>query len=299
MKRIIITGATGMIGATLANYSSQNGCEVLCIIRQGSYKERNIQQNKNIRIQYAALSDYETIDVESEYDVFYHFAWEKPFGAARDDVNSQLNNVSYTLDAVRLAKRLGCKVFVGAGSQAEFGITNSALRSDTPAAPLNAYGIAKYAAGKMSGLLCGQLGIRHNWVRVLSVYGYLDNPYSLIMYTINALQKGEKPSLSKCDQIWDYIYELDAARAFFAIGNKGMDKKYYSLGSGFCQPLKVYLETIKEVMGSNIELGFGEKDYYPNQPMYLCADISEIKTDTGWAPETTFIEGINKIIGKL
>ena len=36
----------------------------------------------------------------------------------------QNKNVEYTLDAVYLAKRFGCDTFIGAGSQAEYGIVN-------------------------------------------------------------------------------------------------------------------------------------------------------------------------------
>ena len=42
--------------------------------------------------------------------------------------------------------------------------------------------------------------------------------------------------------------------------------------------------------------GLGEVDYYPGQVMYLCADIAELKSDTGFAPEYTFKNGIEKTI---
>ncbi len=299
MKRIVITGATGMIGANLAKYASAQGCEVLCIIRPDSPKEDNIPKNDKIHIQYAPLSDYENITVNKEYDTFYHFAWEKTFGASRDDVDSQLQNIKYTLDAVRLAKRLGCKAFIGAGSQAEYGIVDTDLRPDTPVNPLSGYGIAKYTSGKLSQLLCSQLGIRHNWVRILSVYGALDNPYTLIMYTINALLKGQPTVFSPCQQIWDYIHEIDAAKAFFAIGEKGLDQKIYPLGSGQGRPLYDYLEQIKELVSPHASLGFGQKDYYPNQPMHLCADLSELTADTGWKPQISFTEGIKQVLSQL
>ena len=38
----------------------------------------------------------------------------------RDDSYTQLDNVKYTLDACKLAKKSNCSVFVGAGSQAEY-----------------------------------------------------------------------------------------------------------------------------------------------------------------------------------
>ena len=44
-------------------------------------------------------------------------------------------NIQYTMDAVCLAKRLGCKLFVGAGSQAEYGRVDGKIGSNTPVNP--------------------------------------------------------------------------------------------------------------------------------------------------------------------
>jgi nucleoside-diphosphate-sugar epimerase len=35
---------------------------------------------------------------------------------------------------------------------------------------------------------------------------------------------------------------------------------------------------------------------YPHQPMYLCADISELTSDTGWKLEISFEEGVRRIL---
>jgi len=59
--------------------------------------------------------------------------------------------------------------------------------------------------------------------------------------------------------------------------------------------LSEYLEVIRELIAPNTVLQFGKKEYYPHQPMYLCADISELTNDTGWKPEVSFEDGIRKI----
>jgi UDP-glucose 4-epimerase len=52
---------------------------------------------------------------------------------------------------------------------------------------------------------------------------------------------------------------------------------------------------MRDIIAPDIALQFGKKEYYPHQPMYLCADISELTNDTGWKPEVSFDEGIKKI----
>jgi len=298
MQKIAITGATGMIGSAIARRALEQGIEVLCIIRKDTSRFDNLPKSERLKIISADISEYAQLDIQGKYDVFYHLAWEKTSGSSRDDVDIQALNIQYTLDAVRLAKHLGCKKFIGAGSQAEYGIVTEPLKTDTPINPESGYGIAKYSAGKLSRLLCTQSGLQFNWVRILSVYGPHDGVHTLIIYTINELQAGRSPEFTKCEQIWDYLYCDDAANAFLAIGKNGVDGKTYPLGSGNKKILSEYLEVIKNIIAPNIKLQFGKKDYYPHQPMFLCADISELTYDTGWKPEVSFEEGIKRIIEK-
>jgi nucleoside-diphosphate-sugar epimerase len=295
MKKIVITGATGMIGSSLAQCALTQGIEILCIVRKGSQKIENLPKSVNLKILYLDLEEYATGIVSGQYDCFFHLAWDKTFGVSRDDVDTQIKNIQYTMDAVKLAKCLGCEKFIGAGSQAEYGIVSAPLKPDSPVNPQSGYGIAKYTAGKLSRLLCSQLGMEHNWVRILSVYGPLDAPHSLIMYTINMLQQGYVPELTKCEQLWDYIYCDDVARALLAIGETGINGKVYPLGSGSPRLLHGYIESLRDNINPDIGLGFGKKEYYAHQPMYLCADITELTADTGWVPVVGFEDGIKKI----
>jgi len=298
MNKIVITGATGMIGSAIARCALEQGIDVLCIIRKDSKRLDNLPKADRLKTVYADIAEYAKLDIQDNYDVFFHLAWEKTSGASRDDIDIQVTNIQYTMDAVRLAKRLGCKKFIGAGSQAEYGIVTEPLKSSTPVNPESGYGIAKYAAGMLSRLLCTQLGLQFNWVRILSVYGPLDGAHTLIMYAIHELQTGRLPEFTKCEQIWDYLYCDDAARAFIAIGKNGVDGKSYPLGSGNKKRLSEYLEIMRDIIAPDKALQFGKKEYYPHQPMYLCADISDITNETGWKPEISFEEGVKKIIGR-
>lgn len=284
-----------MIGSSIIEELIKYDSEVLCIIRKGSSKEHNIPQDPKVKLLYSDISAYNDIIPEGNYDYFIHLAWDKTFGSSRDDADTQLQNIQYTLDAVRLAHRFHCKAFIGAGSQAEYGVVSVPLTPNLPVNPQSGYGIAKYTAGKLAKLLCDQLNMRFNWIRILSVYGKKDNPYTLISYVVNSLKNGISPELTKCEQIWDYINEVDAAKAFIAVAEKGITGNFYPLGSGEGRELSEYLSVIRNQINPSIELGFGNKEYYPHQPMYLVADISKLKEDTGWKPEVSFDEGIKKI----
>ena len=296
MKSIIITGATGMIGSAIAREAIRQNCKTTCIVHKGSKRIANIQQDSLVNVVECNIDEYASLELVDEYDAFIHLAWDKTSVAGRDDVDTQLKNIQYTLDAVRLAHRYGCSVFIGAGSQAEYGVRSVPLTGDLPVQPESGYGIAKFTAGKLGGMLCKQLGMRFNWFRILSIYGKNDGENTLISYVIKELAAGRSPELTKCEQLWDYLNCEDVAKAFFAVLEKGKDGKVYPLGSGQGRKLSAYVEDIRDVINPEIKLGLGKKSYYPHQPMYLLADISELTKDTGWKPEIEFKDGIKNLI---
>lgn len=300
MKRAIVFGATGAVGMALLEKLIQEQVEVLVLCRKGSARASQIPVHPLICRLEAELSALAELSNQTgkDWDVFYHLAWEGTTGAERNDAELQLKNAAYTLDAVRLAKRFGCNTFVGAGSQAEYGRYEGILNEKVPAFPETGYGIAKLAAGQMSRLLCEQLQMRHIWVRILSVYGPWDQKRSMVMSAIDTLLRGQKPSFTKGEQMWDYLYSADAARALFLLGERGIGGKIYCLGSGQAAPLKDYICQLAEAVpeAADVPLGFGEIPYSTGQVMHLCADIGALTADTGFVPEFTFAEGIKNTV---
>lgn len=308
MRRIVITGPTGAIGTALIQRCIEKGIEVLAIVREGSARNSRIPVSPLVRTvacnldRLGRMGELEEAGIKalgmesSGYDVFYHFAWAATIGEGRNDTKLQTANIEYALDAVRLAARLGCHTFIGAGSQAEYGRCDSRLSELTPAFPESGYGMAKLCAGQMTRLECGKYGLRHIWTRILSVYGPGDGEQTMISTVIRRLLSGEIPELTPGNQIWDYLYCKDAARAMYLLGKKGHDGGIYCIGSGQARPLREYVEILRDCIDPGLALAFGAVPYSDRQVMYLCADITRLTADTGFVPEIPFEEGIRETI---
>lgn len=71
--KVVITGATSMIGAALTKSCLQNNCEVLAIIRKDSKKEYRIPDSKLLHIVYSDLDELDEVtSYSNNWDVFYH-----------------------------------------------------------------------------------------------------------------------------------------------------------------------------------------------------------------------------------
>lgn len=293
-----------MLAVATINLLLKEGYEVIAVARPGSSRLKNIPEDDNVTVveqdlqQIAELPGVLKLSGIGDAELFFHFAWDGTHGASRDDMDSQLKNLKASVDAVRAAAALGCRTFLGAGSQAEYGRVKDGVKigPETSCFPENGYGTGKLAAGYMTRIEARKLGMRHVWCRILSVYGPYDGLHTMVMSGIASMVEGKKASYTKGEQMWDYLYSKDAAKAFYLAATKGRDGAVYPIGSGTVRPLADYIKSIRDAVDPSLPIGFGEIDYYPGQVMYLCADTESLKADTGFEPDYTFEEGIAETV---
>lgn len=298
MKKVVVTGASSMIGVALIEECIAQNIKIYAVVRPGSLNLNRLPYSELIEIvecDLECLMELKNL-IPEECDTFYHLGWAHTGQGRNDNLMYQIDNIRYTLQAVWAAEALKCRKFVGAGSQAEYGrVEEGMIAPDTPVNPVQAYGIAKYAAGKYAMLECKRASIVCIWVRIFSVYGENDKKSSMISQAMQRLLNGEETSFTAGEQIWDYLYSSDAGKAMYLIGEKALESKIYCLGGGVTGKLKDYIRIVGEIAGPGQELGLGKIPYDSQTIMNLQADISSLKEDTGFEPEVDFHEGIKKV----
>lgn len=295
MRRVVVTGATSMIGVALIKECIKNGVEVLAIVRRQSVNLNRLQNSNKVEICECNLNELNTIFVNRQYDVFYHLGWAYTAKAKRDDPILQEKNIKYSLDAVELAQRLGCKKFIGAGSQAEYGRVDHVITSDTAVSPLISYGMSKYAAGRLCAKLCNQYGMICIWGRIFSVYGRYDNEETMLSYAINQFMKKETAKFSSAVQMWDYLHEEDAGRIFYLLGQVVEKESVYCIASGNSRKLKEFILQVKEMFGEDARCEFAD-EVEDSGRIGLEVDTSDLVRDISYTPRISFREGILDMI---
>ena len=302
MNRIVVTGATSMLGVSLIRRCVESGVEVYAVIRKDTAKEERIAGLPGVRPVVCGLDSLKTLPekIGVPCDTFFHFAWDGT-GAGRDlSPERQSENVGYTVEAVRAAFALRCRRFIGAGSQAEYGPKGPDVRigPDTETRPDTPYGASKLLAGKLALEECGKLGIEGIWTRIFSVYGIYEKESAMTASALRAALRGEHMAFTPAEQIWDYLFSEDAGEAFFRIGEAGTPGRIYCVASGDARPLRSYLEELFDEAGQPLS-GIGEKPYGDGPVRNLRADIRSLTDDTGFVPQYTFREGIRKTLDWL
>jgi UDP-glucose 4-epimerase len=293
----VLTGATGFIGAAVVKNILENGHVPVVLIRDNSNLKRLEHLENIVLIKYDSLEDLDLIKKLQEYspECFIHLAWKGVSGADRNSAFQITENIPFTLQSVFLAKQTGCKHWIGIGSQAEYGNPNCKINENFPTIPTTLYGKAKLSACWAATGLCDALEMQSSWIRVFSTYGIGDEPHWFIPYIINELKQGKYPSLTKCEQLWDYLYVDDAAAAILSIAYNKVNG-IYNLGTGEAQRLKRIVEIIKEEINPKAVIKYGAIPYRLDQVMHLEADISLIQEKTNWKPMISLKDGLVKTI---
>lgn len=297
MKRVLITGATGFIGKALIKYLIQSDIEVLAVVLPQE-KDKLIQSAKITPIVGDLNNSTELKEIlkEEKFDTIYHLAWIGVSTQLKNSFELQVKNLYFANTVMELASEHDCKRVICPGSVSEYAYIDDEVNGMQVPCPSDVYSSIKVSVHLYCDLYARQHGIGFSWTLIPSIYGpgRVDN--NLITYTIQALLRKERPKYTKLEQQWDYIYIDDLIKALYLIGEKGKGNTVYPIGYGKARKMSEYVTIIKNIINKEAEIGIGELQYKTNRIDNAIVDIQQLQVDTGFEPQITFEEGIEKTI---
>lgn len=295
MKKAIVTGASGFLGSSLIKKLVSNQVEVVLINRtksDGKFLKHDLITEIEI-----GLDDVDALIKsipKDVYDVFYHFAWAGVNGLAKADPITQIRNIEMAINCATVAKKIGCKKILYAGSIAE-----QAIKSLSHLEKVNGgmmYGSAKHATHLMVETYCKNIDLEFVWMQFSNIYGPDNKTGNLISYTISELLKGHEATFGPALQPYDFIYIEDLMEAVYRIGKYETSGNFYFIGSGEPRQLKDYLMEIGNIYGKPelIKLGFRPDDGI--KYTYDMLETKNLEREIGNYVSTSFSEGIRHTI---
>jgi len=293
LKRVVITGGTGFIGSWLVKEMINNNIKVIILVRD---KSKCADNELTEVIEYYTDDYYKLEDHDNDIDAFFHLAWEGVAPEKKNDRSVQVKNIDLALEMLEFAQKIHAKKFMATGTVAEYAFCEDVMDVYAKQTPNDLYGASKTAAHYMLETWARNIGMPFNWVVIPSTFGEGRRDNNILTYTIRTLLKGEKPSYGYLNQMWDFLYVAEVARALRLIGEKGKPGKIYAIGSGIYKPLREYVEIIRDCINPDLPLGIGEHPELSDKAFSSCVSIKELTEDTGFRPEISFENGIKKTI---
>lgn len=297
--RCLVTGGTGLIGSYLVQLLLENDAEVAVLMRSTSnpWRIKDVLHSLHVITgDLVAIEEAAAAIRKFAPDVVFHLGWYGVGSRYRNDPAQVTQNLYGGLKLLELAQEAGCQRWIGLGSQAEYGPYNGILTENLPTQPVTIYGVAKLCVGLLSQKLCEAYGMDFTWLRLLAAYGPMDDQEHMIPQVILTLLRGEKPSLTLGEQRWDYLYVEDVARAIWQAASHPAAQGIFNLGSGEAYTVRSIVERIRDLIDSDLPLGFGEVPYRPDQVMHLQTNLSRLQQVTSWSPQVGLEEGLRRTV---
>lgn len=292
-KRVLLTGATGFIGAHCIEPLRQRGYEIVA-----TYNARPPQPQDGVRWVQANLLDATTLPglLESAAAThLLHLAWYVEPGK----MIASPDNLAWTTASIALLRQFhergGTRCVIG-GSCYEYdwryGYCSEAL---TPRQPDTLYGAAKLGLAETLLAYGAAAGLSAAWGRMFFLYGPQENPRRLVPSVILSLLRGEPALSSHGLQIRDYMHVQDVADGMVALLDS-QAKGAYNIASGRATTIVSMVRALGELTGRPDLLRIGALPARANDAPLVVGDPTAAKRDFGWESRIGLDDGLRATV---
>jgi nucleoside-diphosphate-sugar epimerase len=301
VKRALLTGGAGFVGANLVRRLLEEGHDVHLLLRVSSDPWRLDDIADAVRIHHVDLTDQRDVhrtlaSVRPEW--VFHLAAHGAYSWQTDPRQMVATNVQGTMNLMDACLAVGFDVFVNTGSSSEYGFTDHAPTEDEPAAPNSHYAVTKASAT----LYCRDIARRHRvqvpTLRLYSVYGPFEDPGRLIPRLILYGLRGSVPPLVSPDTARDYVYVDDVIAAYLAAACRPHEGwgPIYNVGAGQQTALREIVELASRALEVDEAPRWGSMPAREWDSATWRADIRTIQDRLGWNPRYTLAQGFERTI---
>lgn len=327
MKKILITGGAGFIGAHLAKKLLAGGAEVVALDNLNDYYDPQLKKDRMARLANGSHFTHVNLDLADREGVARLFS-EQQFDAvvnlaAQAGVRySLINPHSYVdtnlvgfVNILEGCRHSGVKHLVYASSSSVYGANTSMPFSvhDNVDHPVSLYAASKKANELMAHTYSHLYKLPTTGLRFFTVYGPWGRPDMALFLFTHAILEGRPIDVfnhGNMERDFTYIDDIveGVCRVIERIPQGSSDwrgdapdpatsycpYRVYNIGNNNKERLMRYIEVLEECLGKK-----AEKNFMPMQPGDVpatYANVDDLVTDFAYKPGTTLEYGIGQFV---
>lgn len=324
--KILVTGGAGFIGSAVIRHIIKNTDDEVLNVDKLTYAGNleslaDIENNANYNFKQIDICDAASIEQafdQFQPDLIMHLAAESHVDRSIDGpaefINTNIVGTYTLLEAARKYwhalddEKKSIFKFHHISTDEVYGDlegTTDLFTEMTPYAPSSPYSASKASSDHLVRAWYRTYGLPVVITNCSNNYGPYHFPEKLIpLVILNALDGKPLPIYGKGEQIRDWLYVEDHARALYKVVTEGLNGETYNIGGHNEKQNIEVVKTICQILDELKPQSNGQpydslitfvKDR-PGHDMRYAIDASKIKNDLGWTPEETFDTGIRKTV---
>lgn len=252
--RVLVTGASGYIGAHVVDQLLKDGHHVLA-----ADKVHRPVSGDGGKVAYLDVPIFSgSPDIYKEVgspDACIHLAWQNGF---QHNDDAHLENLAKHYVFIRDMLKGGLPQIIGMGTMHEVGYWEGAISEDTPTKPMSSYGIAKNATREFTELLARQNGAVFQWIRAYYITGDDAKSRSIFHKILEAEAEGKKTfPFNSGKSKYDFIDVDELAKQICAVASQKKIDGVINCCSGVPMALGEKVEQFIKDHNLSIRLEYG------------------------------------------
>lgn len=300
---VLITGASGFIGANLARMIASIRPDVHLLVRDEAKLWRLTDLLPKMTLHRADLTDRASLFARVAHvkpRTIFHLAAHGAYPSQRDVEKIEATVLHGTMNLLDACAEQGFDVFVNAGSSSEYGFKSEPMKETDLLEPNSHYAVFKAAATQYCQYAAASKKMPIITLRPFSVYGFYEEPTRLVPTLMTSLLAGTCPPLVSPDTARDYVFIDDMVEACLAAGLRSdLGGRVYNIGSGKQTTLKDIVETAMRVTGAKVTPVWGSMEQRIWDQNIWQADVSKARDELKWSPRTGLEEGLARMMAWL
>jgi nucleoside-diphosphate-sugar epimerase len=290
MKRVLVTGANGFIGARTTAFLTARGFQVHAIGRRRPTGQVEFHQADLLRV-----DELQAALAEIRASHLLHLAWDVSPGRYWC-APENLDWVCASLQLLRAFAAAGGRRAVIAGTCAEYQWGQPRfLENTTPCEPATLYGAAKNGLRQIVESFGVNTGLSIGWGRIFFLFGPGEKSGRLVSDAIRSLTLAQPLLTTHGNQRRDFLHVDDVAGAFAALVDCEVAGAV-NIGSGHAVSVRTLLEAIASQIGNGDCLKFGARALPQSEPPIIEADPTRLSCEVGFTPQYDLVGGLSDTI---
>ncbi len=327
MKKILVTGAAGFIGAALSRQLVDGGAEVIGLDNLNDYYDPQLKIDRmaalaegdgftHVNINLADRPAMEALFTEHRFDAVINLAAQAGVRYSLINPHSYVDsNIVGFVNLLEGCRHSKVKHFVYASSSSVYGANTKMPFSvhDNVDHPVSLYAASKKANELMAHTYSHLYGVPTTGLRFFTVYGPWGRPDMAPILFARAIVANEPIKVfNNGNMERDFTYIDDIVEGVIRVmdripeadptwsgdhpdpGSSYCPWRVYNIGNNKKEKLMRYIEVLENCLGQK-----AQKNFLPMQDGDVpatYAEVSDLVRDTGFKPQTTIETGIEKFV---